>query len=286
VPEESPHLADTDPPRHRSPFHDVLIAIDGSERPETLLTQASALAAPNARIALQAVYWRADLGPSRVGDRRPEEARAALDAARAAAEEARCPVEVAREQAFEPVELLRRGLGEHDLLVTAAPGGSRPAGIFLHTVSTCAAHLLPIPLLAVRPAPDSLPFPARVLVASDGSPESDWVVQAAAAIAGVHDGRVTLVHSRAASRDERHDRVLSQAAGLAEALGPEPVVRMEHAPAHHLVCEVARRERVSLIVMGSRRLEGVRALGSVSERVAHDAPCSVLTLPPEWLKPS
>jgi nucleotide-binding universal stress UspA family protein len=61
---------------------------------------------------------------------------------------------------------------------------------------------------------------------------------------------------------------------------------MEHAPAHHLVCEVAQRQRVSLIVMGSRRLEGPRALGSVSERVAHDASCSVLTLPPEWLRPS
>lgn len=34
----------------------------------------------------------------------------------------------------------------------------------------------------------------------------------------------------------------------------------------------------SLIVLGSRGLHGIRALGSVSERVAHRAPCSVLVV--------
>ncbi|MGH3044966.1 MAG: universal stress protein [Gaiellaceae bacterium] len=35
-----------------------------------------------------------------------------------------------------------------------------------------------------------------------------------------------------------------------------------------------------LLVVGSRGLHGVRALGSVSERVAHKAPCSVLVVRP------
>jgi nucleotide-binding universal stress UspA family protein len=35
-----------------------------------------------------------------------------------------------------------------------------------------------------------------------------------------------------------------------------------------------------LIVVGSRGLHGPRALGSVSERVAHRAPCSVLVVKP------
>ena len=33
-----------------------------------------------------------------------------------------------------------------------------------------------------------------------------------------------------------------------------------------------------LLVVGSRRLHGVKALGSVSERVAHEAKCSVLVV--------
>ena len=35
---------------------------------------------------------------------------------------------------------------------------------------------------------------------------------------------------------------------------------------------------VDLLVVGSRGLRGVRALGSVSERVAHQAHCSVLVV--------
>jgi hypothetical protein len=41
-----------------------------------------------------------------------------------------------------------------------------------------------------------------------------------------------------------------------------------------------------LIVVGSRGLHGPRALGSVSERVAHRAPCSVLVVrPTNWEVP-
>lgn len=41
---------------------------------------------------------------------------------------------------------------------------------------------------------------------------------------------------------------------------------------------VAGAVRADLLVVGSRGLRGVRALGSVSERVAHQAPCSVLVV--------
>ena len=37
-------------------------------------------------------------------------------------------------------------------------------------------------------------------------------------------------------------------------------------------------EQCDLVVVGSRGLRGVRALGSVSERVAHDARSSVLVV--------
>lgn len=37
--------------------------------------------------------------------------------------------------------------------------------------------------------------------------------------------------------------------------------------------------RASLIVIGHRGVRGVGALGSVSERIVHRAPCSVLVVP-------
>jgi nucleotide-binding universal stress UspA family protein len=47
------------------------------------------------------------------------------------------------------------------------------------------------------------------------------------------------------------------------------------APAHALLTAATGCD---LLVVGSRGLHGIRALGSVSERVAHEAPCSVLVV--------
>ena len=41
---------------------------------------------------------------------------------------------------------------------------------------------------------------------------------------------------------------------------------------------VERSREADLVVVGSRGLHGLRALGSVSERVAHRADCSVLVV--------
>lgn len=42
------------------------------------------------------------------------------------------------------------------------------------------------------------------------------------------------------------------------------------------IAEFAGSTQASLVVIGSRGMTGLKALGSVSERVAHRAPCSVL----------
>ena len=42
------------------------------------------------------------------------------------------------------------------------------------------------------------------------------------------------------------------------------------------ICEEAKAYRASMVVIGRRGLGGVKALGSVSERVLHRAQCSVL----------
>jgi nucleotide-binding universal stress UspA family protein len=50
-----------------------------------------------------------------------------------------------------------------------------------------------------------------------------------------------------------------------------------------MIVERAKAEDVSLIVIGTRRRAGLRALGSVSRRVIHKASCSVLVVPPEYV---
>jgi nucleotide-binding universal stress UspA family protein len=60
----------------------------------------------------------------------------------------------------------------------------------------------------------------------------------------------------------------AEAAGL-------PVVRTSRRPADALV---EASHGVDLVVVGARGLAGARALGSVSERVAHRAECSVLVV--------
>jgi nucleotide-binding universal stress UspA family protein len=67
-----------------------------------------------------------------------------------------------------------------------------------------------------------------------------------------------------------------QAARIADATGSEPVWAVPASRPVPAICSCAEWNRASLIVIGARGVTGVRALGSVSERVAHAAACSVL----------
>ena len=58
----------------------------------------------------------------------------------------------------------------------------------------------------------------------------------------------------------------------------EPYV--EPGKAWDVILDAAKHTEAALVVMGSRRLTGLHAFGSVSRRVVHDAPCSVLVIPP------
>ena len=71
-----------------------------------------------------------------------------------------------------------------------------------------------------------------------------------------------------------------EAAELMRATGSEPVILTELGNPQERIVEEARMEPASLVVVGSRGLHGVRALGSVSERVVHEVPCSVLVARP------
>jgi nucleotide-binding universal stress UspA family protein len=55
-------------------------------------------------------------------------------------------------------------------------------------------------------------------------------------------------------------------------------LRVLTADAHPAQALVEASREADLLVVGSRGLRGLKALGSVSERVAHEASCSVLVV--------
>jgi nucleotide-binding universal stress UspA family protein len=133
------------------------------------------------------------------------------------------------------------------VLAVGTNGVGRIAGIVLGSVATHVLHHAACSVLVARlRSPEAEPWaPRTVVVGVDGSPEAEAALEAARAL-----------ESRLGS-------------GLS-------VVSVEsRRPAHQLV-EAARD--ADLLVVGSRGVHGARALGSVSEQVAHEAACSVLVV--------
>ena len=127
-------------------------------------------------------------------------------------------------------------------------------------------------LVARRPAQGT--FPGLILHANDGSPGSRDAAAVAGRIAARHDSTVVTLH--VSGDPERGLAMAEEAVELIEAAGCDSRARTEHGRVPRRIAEVAAEVRASLLVVGSRGLTGIRALGSVSERVAHRASCSVL----------
>lgn len=130
---------------------------------------------------------------------------------------------------------------EHCALVAVGSHAHRRvAGILRGATATEIVHKAPCSVLVARPAGEQ--FPHRILVGVDGSSASSF----AADVAG----------------------------HVAERFGSElrPFTTVD--------ALLAASAEADLVVVGSRGLHGLRALGSVSERVAHTAHCSTLLVRP------
>jgi nucleotide-binding universal stress UspA family protein len=131
----------------------------------------------------------------------------------------------------------------------------------------------------------------RILVAVDGSKESNAAVQMASSIGRALDAEVTLIHVVeieelptliAEAQDKEHEElgqlVLGSSLKLARAEGIEAklVLRKGH-PAGQIL-RSASEYKPNLIVMGSRGMTGAKGIlmGSVSMAVSRKAACSVI----------
>jgi nucleotide-binding universal stress UspA family protein len=177
--------------------------------------------------------------------------------------------------------------------------GSRGRGrirrLLMGSVSDAVARHAHCPVIVVRWKP--VVFPAKVLLATDGSEEATLALQTAADLSErtgselhvVHVGEVPLVYHPERhgyhiqyERDEKEARELleTQVAGIkaTAATVAQEHLRMGKADEHIVV--LAEELGVDLIVMGSRGLGGVKRalMGSVSDSVVRHAHCPVLVV--------
>jgi nucleotide-binding universal stress UspA family protein len=107
-------------------------------------------------------------------------------------------------------------------------------------------------------------WPRQVVVGVDGSAESAAAVAVAQSVAERFGASVRTI----ASTKDQLDREAAQAVAA----------ELEEHEGRAVDLLAAASESADLVVVGSRGLHGLKALGSVSERVAHQARSSVLVV--------
>lgn len=171
-------------------------------------------------------------------------------------------------------DLLERA-AHFDLLIVPAHEHSRFAAILLGSTPAVAVHAAPVPVLVTRQLPD-VAFPGTVVAATAGGGDAE-TVNVAARIAAAHRRRLILGHAGRLD-GAAADAVSHQATAASSVTGqPSTVLAGPGDPAARMVA-IAENASAGLIVTGSSGRRGVRALASMSERIAHRARCSVLVL--------
>jgi len=269
-------------------FADVLCAIDGKEGGFSSVEHAATLTGTQGHLTFLAVTsYRAEgnyrgpaIGPARAGE--------ILERAGAIARAAGVPYTGEVDPRSPPARIILEWSERYDLLALGAPASSWPAKLLSVGVGDQALGGFSTALLLARPLAAERRFADRIVVASDGTEGSDALIDLAAQLARPYGSTVTIVHApgrdsplkRGRARD--HESALKeQEQALARKLASgKSELLIEPGRAAKVIVAAANRADASLVIMGSRRLDGLRAMGSVSRRVAHQARCSVLLVAP------
>jgi nucleotide-binding universal stress UspA family protein len=247
----------------RDVFASIVCGIDESPEGLEALFQAEQLRPPGSALHLVAVE-EARAASRRSGSPVLVQATGARDALARALEH----VTDATSRLVEgvPADCLLREAEEADAttIVVGSHGQSRLAGLFLGSTSISLLHRAPISVLVARRPRGRLEFPASILVGVDGSPESLRALEVANELGSRLEVAVQPVVA-SGGKPVFWDR-LQDLPGL-KATRDDPVEAL-----------VELGAGADLLVLGSRGLHGLAALGSVSERVASRAFCSVLVV--------
>lgn len=279
-------------------FHSVLVGVDGSTTSVEATRRAALLTEPDGTLALLAAWTMPPprlepdatvtllagsagppatfgvVGPTsdseyaRAGMYRETSERAVASAKRAIGGITAPATKVVRGIAWEA--LMEEIAAERPtLVVVGSDRKGRTRRILRPSTTTEVVHKAPCSVLVARAAGDQ--FPRLVAVGIDGSSESAAAFAVARHLADRFGSELRPVVAHGGKGvDEK--RVTSIVEGDREDVRDGPVGAL-----------VAASNDADLVVVGSRGLHGFRALGSVSERVAHHAHCSLLIVrEPPW----
>ena len=264
----SPTLAQSDDTVDRATAFDrIVCAIDPLAPSTEAAHQAVMLAGPSAELTFLAVI------DTRRGEDQAEAAERALEAAAKLASERGVRVATRKITSENAQEGLIDSSEGADLLVVGA--GARD--VLIGGTASAAVHAAPLPVLVARGVSERRAFPELILVATDGSPEARRGIGLALRIADAQRSRLALIQVVDGGL-ATGGTLAEDAAAVSAQRGVEPATLEEYGDPAERISEVARREGASLLVIGSRGLGQARVLGSVGERVAHEAPCSVLVI--------
>jgi nucleotide-binding universal stress UspA family protein len=258
----------TNAQRH-SGFSRVLVGVDGSDESREAARQAAILV--DGELTLLASYDVAPaIGGTGVGvpyyhDENLQRD-AATDALRRAREDAVSASPTGKIVRGRPADALISEVEreQNTLLVVGSHGHGRLSGFVLGSTATEVIHKAPCSVLVARRKNESDRFPSKIIVGVDGSPESASAYAVARQLAERFDAELSPVvaHGGKAVEPQLVDLIVDHDR---EELPDEPVAAL-----------LAAAADADLLVVGSRGLGGLRSLGSVSERVAHQAHSSVL----------
>jgi nucleotide-binding universal stress UspA family protein len=169
-----------------------------------------------------------------------------------------------------PLSVLEAKVRNATVVAIGSHGHRRMPGILLGSVATALIHAAPCSVLLVRPGGEDA-FPRSIVVGLDGSAQSREAARHAAAIAertgATLHGLVAMGGAAPVDYAEVRSIVIDSGGFLLTDDTRDPI-------------DAFSDVETDLLVLGSRGLRGVYALGSVSERAAHRAGCSVLVVRP------
>ena len=247
-------------------FDTILVGVDGSAVSLAALAHARRLLAPGGRLVALTVCEdrlavHAGFSAPHVAAELEEAALNARDRARwVLADEPGTETRIAHGRPAERLLEEANELGA-DLIAVGSREHRRGPALLVGTVVSEVLHRSPTSVLVARGPGDA--ELERLVVGVDGSPESLEALAVAGALAGATGARVRVLTARGAAVDP--DRIADA----------DDLARSDAAPVDALV-EAA--EDADLVLVGSHGKHGFASLGSVGERVAHRAACSVLVV--------
>jgi nucleotide-binding universal stress UspA family protein len=242
------------------PFARILCAVDGGRHSTSAIDQAIAVAGDDARI----VFAASDaLGP------------AVLVPAAKRAREAGTEFSERVLPAQPLGEALVRQSATCDLVVVGAHPEPRSSGLVLDETAALLVRRSRVPVLIARPRE----LVAGVIAATSGRPADRAALTAGAHLAARLGAELTVVHVAEPEDHDRRHELASELTNARALLGRDLQFVTRRGATALRIIELAEDSGAGLIVLGGADVHRPEPMSSVSERVAHTAPCSVLILP-------